>query len=119
MASVPPATVREGYERRQGRVRGRATGCWQLGDGDMTALGLFLEGCWWAEPRQEIAASRAPHCCVLLAAALPPWFQTAALGICSSYFLEYGFVYFQRRTNIKLTRRLWVGRSFVKRCFGH
>lgn len=114
MASVPPDTVGED----RGRCTAGLLSAGSLGDGDTTTLCLCLEGCWWAQPRQEVVAGQAPHC-VLLAMALPPWFQAAALGICSSYFLEYGFVYFQRRTNTKLTRRLWAGRSFVKRCFGH
>lgn len=33
-----------------------------------------------------------------------PRFRTAALGICCSYFLEYEFVYFQKRTNVELTQ---------------
>lgn len=43
-----------------------------------------------------------------------PRFRTAALGICCSYFLEYEFVYFQKRTNVELTQWLWVGRFLVE-----
>lgn len=43
-----------------------------------------------------------------------PRFRTAALGIRFSYFLEYEFVYFQKRTNVKLIQYLRVGRFLVE-----
>jgi len=52
----------------------------------------------FAPRRRSQRAYSALQCCVLRTMvedlALPPWFRTAALGICFSYFLEYEFVYF-------------------------
>lgn len=94
-----------------GMVLGKARCPWSSG----AVLGCELALC---APREKVLRVTLPSPCRGRGAGPSPRLWTAALGICFSYFLQYEFVYFQRRTNVKLIQWLWVGRFFVEQRFG-